>query len=502
VNGNIIEIRNLSKVYPGVTALKNISLGIKKNSVHCIVGENGAGKTTLIKILTGATQKSTGSITYNNINYEPRNPKDALKSGISTIFQELNIVEKLTIEDNLTLGKEKRRLGFIIKRYDENAKVFSILKQLEPSLQFKKRVSEISIAHRQIVEIAKAIASDAKLIIMDEPTSALSTNEVKRLFEIINNLKRQDITILYISHKLEEIFEIGSLVTVLRDGKVIGTKKVSEVSSKIELVKMMIGKTVAEQYIPSKIDHKTSMLKVKNLKTDKLKDISFELHKGEILGFYGLLGSGKTEIARALFGLDVIKKGEITIKGQTFQNLKGPKKVLGIGVSMVPEERRTQGLFGELTIKENIPIMNISKCATFGIVKSKKEREITNYYVKNLRIVATSIEQKISTLSGGNQQKVVVAKCLNADSDVLLMDEPTRGIDVGAKEEIHHLIRTLSHKGKAIIVFSSELPEIINLCDRIILLFDGGIGEIINNGKNINSEHIMHVVSGGMMNGN
>jgi ABC-type sugar transport system ATPase subunit len=499
----LLEIRNVSKFFPGVTALDNVTFDIYKDTVHCIVGENGAGKSTLIKILTGAERKSNGQIFMNGREFSPRNTRDAMNSGMSVLFQELNVVDQLTVEENLSLGKEKKRFGFIQKDPLVIDKVYGVMHSLDPSISIQQRVAELSVAQKQVIEIAKAIASDSDVIIMDEPTAAISEDEVKRLFSIINKLKYQNVSVIYISHRLNEIFQIGDYVTVLRDGQMVGTRTIKElmdcrdeIESCAELIKMMLGKVVAEHYIPSTIDRKSTVLELKNVSTHKLKNISFKLYKGEILGFYGLIGAGKTEIAKAIYGVDR-KDGEVWIDGR-IHDISGPVDAIEKGMAMVPEERRSEGLFTKLAIKENVPIMNLRSISKNGIFSRKTERTLAKKYIEDLRIVARDESQLVSKLSGGNQQKVVLSKCLNAGSNILMMDEPTRGIDVGAKEEIHNLIRKLSKEGKSIIVFSSELPEILNLCDRIVLLYEGRIVKVIENGGEINSEEIMHIVTGGL----
>jgi ABC-type sugar transport system ATPase subunit len=490
---NLFEIKSLCKNYPGVSALINVDLKIKRNTVHCVVGENGAGKSTFIKILTCVEEPTSGEIFYNGRNYQARTIREAMNMGISTIFQELNVVDQLTVEENLTLGKEKAKYG-IIRKTERSDKIFNVLKNFAPDISLRQKVSRLSYAEKQVVEIVKAVGVDANLIIMDEPTAALSEQESKRLFTIIKNLKKQNVTVIYISHILNEIFAIGDYVTVFRDGKVIGTEIVENMTTEA-LIRMMVGKTVIENYTSREIDLTTKVLKVYDLCTEKLKNINFDLYKGEIIGFYGLRGSGKSEIAQALFGLDTLIEGKIEVDGK-ISNFRIPKNAMRNGITMVPEERLTEGLIMKLPIRSNISITNLKKISKLLVVDAKKERDIAEQYVKKINIKARSIEQKAKTLSGGNQQKVVVSKCLNADSQILLMDEPTRGIDVGAKEEIHKLIRALATEGASIVIFSSEYPEIINLCDRIFLLWEGEIVKVINN-RDANAEEILHIISRG-----
>jgi ABC-type sugar transport system ATPase subunit len=490
---NIFKVRNLCKNYPGVQALKNANLDIIKNTVHCIVGENGAGKSTLIKILTCAEERTSGEIFYNGIEYRPHSIRDAMGLGISTLFQELNVVDQLTVEENLTLGRERKKFG-ILRKTDRSDKIFAMLNEIAPDISLRTKVSKLSYAEKQVIEIVKAVGVDANLIIMDEPSAALSDHEKKRLFNVINKLKNQDITIIYISHILNDIFTIGDYVTVFRDGNVIGTEKVSEITTD-KLINMMVGKTVVEHYVSRDVDHTKKVLDIKNLTTKKLHNVNFDLYKGEIIGFYGLLGSGKSEIAQALYGLDEIKNGKIKVNGKAV-SYKIPKDSMKTGIAMVPEERLSEGLIMKHSIRSNISVTNLKKISKFFVVDIKKEKVIASEYVNKMNIKAKSIEQRVATLSGGNQQKVVVSKCLNADSMVLLMDEPTRGIDVGAKEEMHKVIRNLAKEGASIIVFSSEYPEIINLCDRIFLLNEGEIIKVVDN-KDARAEEIMSIVTQG-----
>lgn len=498
----IIEIKDISKSFPGVQALKGVSFDIYKNTVHCVVGANGAGKSTFIKILTGALKKTSGKILLNGKEFNPSSTKDAMNAGMSVLFQELNVVEQLTVEQNLTLGIERNIFGFIKKTKDiEKAK--AVLQSMDSSIGLNQLASNLSTAQKQLIEITKAITSEADVIVMDEPTASLTEEENQRLFETIEQLKKKDVTVIFISHRLSEIFQIGDSVSVFRDGEMVETKAVSDLSesgdegeSTAALVKLMLGKVVVEKYVPSQIDNQDKILELIDVSTSKLHNINFDLFKGEILGFYGLIGSGKTEIARALYGMDQVS-GEIKINGEPIE-LKGPRVAIKSGLAMVPEERRTEGLFTLLPIKDNISVMNPEPILrNWGITSKTKERNLAKKYIEQVKIVARDEEQVVAYLSGGNQQKVVVAKCLNAQSKILLLDEPSRGIDVGAKEEIHKIIRQLSKEGTSIIVFSSELPEIVNLCDRIVLMHEGRIKQIMQNEDGIDTENIIHIVASG-----
>jgi ABC-type sugar transport system ATPase subunit len=491
---NILEIRNLSKQYPGVRALDDISIDVRRGVCHCVCGENGAGKSTLIKILAGAETRTAGSIRFNAREFAPGSIKDAMAAGMSYLFQELNVVEQLRVDQNISLGMEDTRYG-IIRNENTNAKVYEILNRIDPSIHPKSYVADLSVAKRQIIEIVKAVATDSTIIIMDEPTAALSAEEGKRLFAIIDELKKQHVTIIYISHRLDEIFEIGDEVTVLRDGRVVGTKSVAEIGSRAELIRMMIGKVIVEGYVPSAVDRSTKVLEAEHLSNRKLKDVSFALYKGELLGFYGLIGAGKTEIARALFGADR-KAGTTRVFGRETR-LNAAYRSIRSSVALVPEERRTQGLCTSLSLSENVPMMNFRSMSSGGITSTRREKALARSFIQKINIACRDENHVVAYLSGGNQQKVVLSKCLNAQCRILLLDEPTRGVDVGAKQEIYAIIRGLSRQGRSVIVFSSELPEIMNVCDRIILLYEGAIvAEMQNDGK-LDAEAIMHIVTGG-----
>ncbi len=490
----VLEIKNISKHFAGVKALDDVSFNIVKGSCHCLVGENGAGKSTLIKILTGAHKRTSGTVLYNGSAYNPTSTKDAMRSGIGCLFQELNVVEKLRVEENICLGLENTSFG-VIRKSQSNAKVFDILRTIDSSIDPKSLIEDLSVAKRQVVEMAKALAMDSDVIIMDEPTAALSEEEVRRLFTIISDLKKAGITVIYISHRLDEIFEIGDYVTVLRDGKLVDSKPMSEVENRQELIRMMIGKVIVEDYVPGNVDRSVKVVEARGLTNKKLRDVSFELYKGEILGFYGLIGAGKTEIARALYGVDAVE-GEIVLNG-TPERISGAGVAIQKGIALIPEERRTQGLCTSLSIAANIPMMNYSTVTAGGQISGAKQTALAKEYIEQVSIACRDEQQSVAYLSGGNQQKVVFAKCLNSFPGILLLDEPTRGVDVGAKQEIYAIIRQLAREGHSVIVFSSELPEILGLCDRIGLLYEGELKSMIDNGGEIDSREIMHIVTGG-----
>jgi ribose transport system ATP-binding protein len=488
-----LSVEGLTKDFPGVRAVDEVSFEIERNTVHCLVGENGAGKSTLVKMLTGALSPTSGAMKVRGSTYEPHNPHDAREGGIATLFQELHVVDELTVHENLTLGMERSRFGFLMKS-DLDDQVVETLAAIEPSIDPSARVSSLSVAQKQIVEIARAASSGASVIIMDEPTAALSEREVERLFTVIRRLRDSDVTVVYISHKLDEIFKLGDAVTVLRDGKHIATRPLSEVDGRSELIEMMIGRSVYQDYAPRPARTDEPVLVAEGLTNDLLKNVSFTINKGEIVGFYGLVGAGKTEIARALFGADKVS-GSISFKGA--KTGRSPKSAISAGIALVPEERRTQGLFTSLTIRRNIPVMNMGRLSDRGVIRSGDEKAAAVEYVEKLRIATDSIEKYTEKLSGGNQQKIVFAKCLFADADLLLLDEPTRGVDVGAKTEIYDIISGLANDGTSVAIFSSELEEVLGICDRIFLLFGGSIEAEVTNGPDVDTMHILDVVTGG-----
>ena len=489
----VLTVDGLTKDYPGVRAIDNVSFSINTSSVHCLMGENGAGKSTLVKMLTGALEPTTGNMFVKGQPFAPNSPQEARNGGIATLFQELHVVDELTVLENLTLGMEKTRFGFFVKS-DLEDRVIQTLANIEPSIDPNARVSTLSVAQKQIVEIARAASSGASIIIMDEPTAALSKREVERLFSVIRRLRENNVTVIYISHKLDEIFELGDSVTVLRDGKHITTCPLSEVDGRTGLIELMIGRTVYQTYSPRGSIGDKVVLKAENLTNKLLKNVSFDIKEGEIVGFYGLVGAGKTEVARALFGADPFE-GHVTFHGKP--GGKTPKDAIAKGIALVPEERRTQGLFTSLTIRENVPVMNLPRVTARGVFKAADVREASHGYVRQLGIATSSIEKHTEKLSGGNQQKVVFAKCLFSQANLLLLDEPTRGVDVGAKSEIYDIIKDLADEGNAVAVFSSELEEVLGICDRIFLMFDGNLQEEISNGSDVDIAHILSVVTGG-----
>jgi ribose transport system ATP-binding protein len=451
-------------------ALDDVSLDVEEGELMAICGENGAGKSTLLKILAGAISKTSGTISFQGKKVDINNPHDAKRFGISIIYQELNLNPNLNIAENILLGQEPAKGGFI-NRKDMYEKAGQICNQLNIHYDLRTKVGRLSIAQMQMVEIAKAISWNARLLIMDEPTASLTTVEIDALFNTIKVLKAQGVTIIYISHRLEEVFQIADRVTVFRDGKLIKTVGIGEID-KFGLVKMMVGREIGTvKHVYS--EHGDLVLEVKNLTVgDRVKDVSFQAYKNEILGFSGLVGAGRTELMRAIFGADKADSGEIWLYGKKVR-IKNIRSAIKNGIALMPEDRKSAGLVLLLDICKNITLTNIGSVIRALFISRKIESRVAGDYVKKLSIKTPSVYQQAKNLSGGNQQKVVLAKWLFAKPRVLIFDEPTRGIDIGAKAEIYELMKNLVADGICVIVISSELPEILQICDRIIVMHEG-----------------------------
>lgn len=493
----ILEMKNITKTFPGVKALDNVSISIEKGEIHALVGENGAGKSTLIKILNGLYKPDEGKIYFHGKEPHIKNTLDAEKKGLSFVFQEFNLVSCLSIAENLFLGKLIKKKNGLIDWKEINKKAKEILDRLDLDLDPELEISRLSIAEKQMVEIAKALAVNAEFIVMDEPSATLTKKEYERLFEIALSLKKQGITLLYISHRLEEVFRICDRVTVLRDGKVINTSKVEEMT-KEKVIEHMVGRSIAQEYPTRVYCSGEEILRVKNLCTkEKLKNISFSLKKGEILGIAGLVGSGRTEIARAIIGADAISDGTIIVKGKEFKKMS-PKAAKQNGIALLPEDRKEQGLALKFSVKWNISISNIPHICikkNMPVIDNKKENDYVESYVDRLDIKTPSLRRLTYFLSGGNQQKTIIAKWLFADMDVLILDEPTRGIDVGAKYEIYLIMNELVKQGKSIIMISSELPEVLALSDRILVVSDGEVKKEFSHEEASPEEVIKYAIS-------
>ena len=470
---SFISLTNISKQYPGVQALEDVNLDFLEGEVHAIVGENGAGKSTLIKIITGAIQSDSGTLEIANESYTSYTPHDALFDlGIAAIYQEFNLVTSLSIADNIYLGKEIQQ-GPLLDYQQMNHASQEILDRLGFSLDPGLVISKLSVAEQQIVEIAKALSHDVRLLIMDEPTAPLTPAEVSRLFELIAALKKDGVTIIYISHRLEEALTISDRISVLRDGCLIQTLQTAE-TNRQELISLMVGRELGQEYPQRDNGHGEVLLEVKGLTTAKVKEVSFDLHAGEILGIAGLVGSGRTEIARGLFGVDAVLRGEVIVHGADV-NISSPSKAMKLNIGLVPEDRKRSGILGKMSLGDNITFSIAGRLASWFLIDRKSEDEIIQGYMDKLSIRSSGQDQLVQYLSGGNQQKVVLSKLLASDCDILIFDEPTRGVDVGAKQEIYYLLDELARSGKGILMISSDLPELISMADRIMVMNTGRI---------------------------
>jgi ABC-type sugar transport system ATPase subunit len=477
----ILQMKNISKTFPGVKALDGVTLEVKPGEVHALIGENGAGKSTLIKILAGVYSADPGAKFYfEGKDAQITKPIDATLKGISIIYQDLSLFPNLSVAENLYIGRDSNSHSFKKinwKKVEEIAK--RALKELDVEIDLNIPVEKLSIAQQQLVEIARALAFEAKLIVMDEPTSSLSAGEVEKLYKVINNLKAKGISIIFVSHKLKELFTVSDRFTVLRDGKYVGTYETSQLTED-KLINLMVGRQVLYEKNKGGVKTGETIFEVKGLsKEGNFKDISFELKKGEVLGITGLVGSGRTELAQAIFGINRPYTGEIKINGQTV-SIKSSEEAVKQGIAYIPESRKTQGLVLEQSIINNIslPVLKTLRNA-FGLLNRKKEVDLANHYIKTLDVRPAIPNLKTGKMSGGNQQKVVIAKWLSTKPKILIIDEPTNGIDIGAKTEIHKLLRQLASEGIGVIVISSELPEVLAVSDRILIMRHGRIaGEL------------------------
>ncbi|MGX4599264.1 galactose/methyl galactoside ABC transporter ATP-binding protein MglA [Faecalimicrobium sp. JNUCC 81] len=490
-NKFVLEMKNISKEFPGVKALSNVNLNVKPGTVHALMGENGAGKSTLMKCLFGIYQKNSGQIFLDGKEINFQNTRQALDNGVSMVHQELNQVRQRNILDNIWLGRYPKHGLFIDenKMYEDTIKIF---KDLDINLDPRQKVNSLSVSQMQMVEIAKAVSYDSKVIVMDEPTSSLTEKEVEHLFRIINKLRKDNVAIIYISHKMEEILKISDYVTVMRDGQLIDTKEAGELTID-NIISMMVGRDMSNRF-PKKDNHPGEViLEVENFTEENkfgLKDVSFSLKKGEILGIAGLVGSKRTEIVEALFGMRKLQNGTIRLHNKIIEN-KNPRRALENGFALVTEERRSTGIFPQLSIEFNSIISNMNSYKSNGLfLSNKKMSGDTKWVIDSMNVKTPSQKTPIGSLSGGNQQKVIIGRWLLTNPEVLMLDEPTRGIDVGAKYEIYQLINDLASKEKGIIMISSEMPELIGVTDRILVMSNGRVAGIVDS-KDTNQEEIM-----------
>jgi ribose transport system ATP-binding protein len=486
-------MEGIRKSFPGVVALDGVGLEVFRGEVHVLLGENGAGKSTLMKILGGALKKDEGSIVIGGEPTSPRDPRHAQELGIAVIYQELHLVPHLSVAENILLGREPAtRIGLIdqaslLRRAGES------MDRLGVPIDVRSPVHSLSIAQRQVVEIVRAISLNARILVMDEPTSALTESEIRSLFGAIRRLKASGVSIIYISHRLEEIFEIGDRVTVLLDGRNVGTYGMGSVT-RAELVRLMANREITEHFPRERQPRGDELLRVRNLtRRDVLHDISFTLHRGEILGIAGLLGSGRTELARVVFGLDRPTSGEIRIKGAAAGRLT-PAQAIRRGVGYLTEDRKGQGLILALSVRENIVLASLNRMSTAGVVRTSEENAAARRFVEELRIRSTGLGQRVGSLSGGNQQKVLLSRWLCSRAEIIIFDEPTRGIDVGARIEIYKLMNTLTKQGAGVLMISSDLPEVLGMSDRILVMRRGRVAAELNAGDATQEEVLRHAL--------
>jgi ribose transport system ATP-binding protein len=465
----LLSIKDVSKAFPGVTALDRVSLEVRPGTVHGIVGENGAGKSTLMKILAGVYKKDSGEIVFDGTRIDRITPLQSMNLGLSIIYQELNLVNTMSVGENIFLG----RFGESGGRAGVHSKARALLDSIGCKIDTNKQVSELSVSDKQMIEIAKALSFDSKLIIMDEPSSSLTAGEMRELVTIIRDLKAKGIAIIYISHKLDEIFGFCDIVTVMRDGHVIDTKKVTDISRN-GMISMMVGRTVENEFPPRPDCAGEVILEIKGMTTRKLHDVRLTLRKGEILGVVGLVGAGRTELVRALFGADNVSRKSVYIDGKPVE-IHNPIDAIHLGLAMVPEDRKLQGLLLSFSVRQNISLASLGRLTRFGFLNDTEENNISERQIKALRIKTPSGKTVIRSLSGGNQQKAILGRWLEVKPRVLILDEPTKGIDVGAKYEIYLLMKKIVEDGGAIILISSELPEVLNMSNRIYTICEGRV---------------------------
>ena len=481
-NFKSLTLKNIKKEFPGVLALDDVSLEAKAGSVHALMGENGAGKSTLIKILAGAYNKDQGRILFDDKEVNIDNPNDSLNLGIKVVYQEIALIPEFTVGENIFLEKfPVNSLGIVNwkKLYND---CNNLLKKIGFNLNVKEKVANLSISEQQIVEIARAIFQNASVVVMDEPTSSLTPNEIEKLFEVIENLKKNNIAIIYITHKIDEIFKIANEVTVLRDGKLISHRDIKDTSEEI-LIQDMVGRKVEQKFDRPVKSFDKVLMNINNISTkSKLKDISFNLYKGEILGFFGLMGAGRTELAKAIYGYDNISNGSIDIDGQTLKKFNTQTMVKN-GVGYVTEDRKGEGIIKDMNLRENMSLPSLEIFEKLFTINKSKEKKISNQYIDKFEVKTPSSERLITLLSGGNQQKILLSRWLIRNLKIIILDEPTRGVDIGAKTEILRLINDLAKDGLSVILMTSEMNDLLTLSDRIIVMAGGKISKEFDRNK-------------------
>jgi ribose transport system ATP-binding protein len=476
-NSNIKELKidKVSKTFPGVKALDNVSMNLHSGKVHALMGENGAGKSTLIKILAGAYDKDEGRIFFDEKELDIKSPHDSLNYGIKVVYQEISLISEFTVAENIFLENfPTNKFGIINwkKLYGDAEDLFS---KIGFNLNPRSKISELSISQQQMVEIARAIFQNASVVIMDEPTSSLTPNEIDKLFSVIDNLKKNNLAILYVSHKIDEIFKIADEVTVLRDGKHISSRLIGQTNEEL-LIDDMVGRKVEASFErPKNIETKNKIMKVKNISSaNKIKNISFDLHEGEILGFFGLMGAGRTELAKAIFGYDKITAGEIEINNLTYKNFNTSVMVKN-GVGYITEDRKGEGIVKDMNLRENMTLPSLELFQRFLMVNTSKEKDSANECIEKFSVKTPSSERLITLLSGGNQQKVLLSRWLIRELKIIILDEPTRGVDIGAKTEVLSLINDLAKQGLSVLLMTSEMNDLLSLSDRILVMAEGEV---------------------------
>lgn len=494
-----IEMKGINKAFGGNPVLQNAGFVLADGEIHALMGENGAGKSTLMKILTGVYTRDAGTVIVDGKEVVYNNAQEAEKEGIVFIHQELNVLFDLTVEENMFLGKEIHNRFGVCNKKAMQKEVRRILDVLGVKIKPDAKMDTLSVGQQQMIEIAKALMVDAKVIIMDEPTAALSQSETVTLFKVVRSLKEKGVSIVYISHRMEEIFELCDRITILRDGQYVGTRNIPETNMD-EIVKMMIGREIGERYPERNTKLGDVVFEVKNLNCPGIfSDVNFNVRSGEVLGVAGLMGAGRTEIMQSIFGNMPHVTGQIFMNGKEIHN-KNPWDAMENGIGFITEDRKTEGLMLEESIVKNISIANLGRISQKGVLNKKREQEMTQKGIEDLHIKCTGAQHACGNLSGGNQQKVVFAKWIFTEPKVLILDEPTRGVDIGAKKEIYSIINKLADTGVAIIMVSSELPEILGMSDRVMVVHEGKIGGFIDK-KEANQENIMILATGGELNG-
>jgi len=490
-----IEMKQISKAFHGNQVLRQVKFSLVEGEIHALMGENGAGKSTLMKILTGMYAHDEGEILIDGKQRTFKNPKDAERNGISFIHQELNILPYLTVAENLFLGRELKSSSLgIMKTKEMNRITAEKMASLGIPLDPKKLAEELSVGQQQMIEIAKALMTDAKVIIMDEPTAALTEREIQTLFKVMRNLKASGVSIVYISHRMEEIFAMCDRITILRDGTYVDTKQIVDTSFD-DVVRMMVGRSIGERF-PSRTSKPGDVfLEAEQLSSRKFEKVSFTVRQGEILGFAGLMGAGRTEIMNAIFGLEPTTGGTLKIKGEPVR-VKSPHDAITRRIGYITEDRKTKGLLLDFSINDNIALANLESLSNAGVINRSKEKVLVDQLMQQLNVKASGSSQHVRFLSGGNQQKVVIAKWLGTQPKLLILDEPTRGVDVGAKKEIYSIMNQLTEQGVAIIMVSSELPEVLGMSDRIAVVHEGTIKGILSR-EEATQESIMSLATGG-----